>query len=138
MGKILAIDYGTKRVGIAESDDLKIIAFPLTTVHSKDLIEFLQKYSLQNSIEGIVVGEPKRLNNEPTDVSELINQFVVHLKRKFPQVPVYRIDERFTSKIATQAIQQSGLNKKKRQDKSLVDTVSATLILQSFLQNYST
>lgn len=136
MGRILAIDYGTKRVGIAESDDLKIIAFPLTTVHSKDLIDFLKKYHQQNTIEALVVGEPKRLNNEPTDVTELINQFVVHLQRKFPQIPVHRIDERFTSKIATQSIQQSTLSKKKKQDKSLVDTISATLILQSFLQNY--
>lgn len=133
MARIMAIDYGSKRVGIAVTDALQIIATGLTTVHSKDLIEFLQKYFLKEQVECIVVGEPKRLNNEPSDSARFIEPFVVHLKRTFPTIKVERMDERFTSKMAFQTMIDSGLKKKDRQKKELVDEISATIILQSYM-----
>lgn len=133
MGRILALDYGTKRVGVAVTDELQIIASPLDTIHSSQIIQFLVDYLAKNSVDAIVIGEPKRLNNEDTDSTKLINEFVVHLSRKFPLLKIDRMDERFTSKMAKQAILESGVNKKRRQDKALVDTISATLILQSYL-----
>jgi len=133
MAKIVAIDYGTKRVGIAVTDDLQIIASGLTTVHAKDLMVFLKEYESKNKIECFVLGEPKNLDNQDTDSSEAINNFAVHLQRTFPALPVHRIDERFTSKIAFQAMIDSGLSKKQRANKELVDEVSATVILQDFL-----
>src|SRR6201984_2645762 len=98
MARIMAIDYGSKRVGIAVTDSLQIIATGLTTVHSKDLIEFLKKYFIKEEVECIVVGEPKHLNNEPSDSARFIEPFVVHLKHTFPKIKVERMDERFTSK----------------------------------------
>ncbi len=129
----MAIDYGSKRVGIAVTDPLQIIATGLTTVHSKDLIDFLKKYFLTEEVECIVVGEPKRLNNEPSDSARFIEPFVVHLKRTFPTIKVERMDERFTSKMAFQTMIDSGLKKKDRQNKELVDEISATIILQSYM-----
>jgi putative Holliday junction resolvase len=133
MGRILALDYGTKRVGVAVTDEFQIIASPLDTIHSSQIIQFLTDYMAKNEVDVIVIGEPKRLNNEDTDSSKLINEFVVHLTRKFPLLKIDRMDERFTSKIAKQTILASGVNKKRRQDKALVDTISATLILQSYM-----
>jgi putative holliday junction resolvase len=133
MGRIMAIDYGSKRVGIAVTDTLQIIATGLTTVHSKDLIEFLKKYFTKEDVECIVVGEPKRLNNEPSDSARFIEPFVLNLKRTFPQIKVDRMDERFTSKMAFQTMIDSGLKKKDRQNKELVDEISATIILQSYM-----
>lgn len=133
MARIMAIDYGSKRVGIAVSDPLQIIATGLTTVHSKDVIEFLKKYTLKEPVECIVVGEPKRLNNEPSDSARFIDPFVVHLKRSFPGIKVERLDERFTSKMAFQTMIDSGLKKKDRQNKELVDEISATIILQDYM-----
>lgn len=133
MARIMAIDYGSKRVGIAVTDAFQIIATGLTTVHSKDLIEFLQKYFLKEQVECIVVGEPKRLNNEPSDSARFIEPFVLHLKRTFPNIKVERMDERFTSKMAFQTMIDSGLKKKDRQNKELVDEISATIILQSYM-----
>lgn len=135
MARLMAIDYGSKRVGIAVTDPLKIIATGLTTVHSKDLIEFLKKYFLKEEVECIVVGEPKKLNNEPSDSARFIEPFVVHLKRTFPTIKIERMDERFTSKMAFQTMIDSGLKKKARQNKELVDEISATLILQSFMNS---
>lgn len=129
----MAIDYGSKRVGIAVSDPLQIIATGLTTVHSKDVIDFLKKYILKEPVECIVVGEPKRLNNEPSDSARFIDPFVVHLKRTFPGIKVERLDERFTSKMAFQTMIDSGLKKKDRQNKELVDEISATIILQDYM-----
>lgn len=129
----MAIDYGSKRVGIAVTDPLQIIATGLTTVHSKDLIDFLKNYFLKEPVECIVVGEPKRLNNEPSDSARFINPFVVHLKRTFPSIKVERLDERFTSKMAFQTMIDSGLKKKDRQNKELVDEISATIILQDYM-----
>jgi putative Holliday junction resolvase len=130
----MAIDYGSKRVGIAVTDPLQIIANGLTTVHSSELIAFLKDYLEKEKVECIVVGEPKRMNNKPSESARFIEPFVLHLKRTFPQVKVERMDERFTSKMAMQTMIDSGLKKKDRQNKELVDEISATLILQTYLQ----
>jgi len=134
MSKILAIDYGQKRVGIAVTDDLQIIASGLTTVHSKDVIAFLEDYLAKNNVECIVVGDPKDLKNNPAESARFIEPFVKHLSRKFPNIKIERVDERFTSKMAFQTMIDSGLKKKARQNKALVDEISATIILQSFLE----
>lgn len=133
MARIMAIDYGSKHVGIAVTDNLQIIARGLTTVHSKDLIIFLKKYFEQEEVECIVVGEPKQMNNEPSDSVRFIEPFVIHLKRTFPKMKVERMDERFTSKMAFQTMIDSGLKKMARQNKELVDEISATIILQSYM-----
>ncbi|HEY0030498.1 MAG TPA: Holliday junction resolvase RuvX [Bacteroidia bacterium] len=133
MARLMAIDYGSKRVGIAVTDPLQIIATGLTTVHSKDLIDFLKKYFEKEAVECIVVGEPKRMNNEPSDSARFIEPFVMHLKRSFPGIKVERLDERFTSKMAFQTMIDSGLKKKARQNKELVDEISATIILQDYM-----
>lgn len=133
MAKVLAIDYGSKRAGIAATDELQIIASGLTTVHSKDIISFLEKYLNENEVECIVVGEAKDLKNNPAESAKVIEPFVKHLSRKFPGMKIERVDERFTSKMAQQTLLDSGLKKKKRQNKALLDEVSATLILQSYL-----
>lgn len=134
MSRILALDYGTKRVGVAVTDEMQIIASGLTTVHSSDLIPFLTDYILKEKVETIVVGEPKTLKNEKTDSSHEIEKLMKNLIKKFPNQKIDKIDERFTSKLATQAILMSGVKKKKRQQKELVDEVSATIILQSYMQ----
>jgi putative holliday junction resolvase len=134
MTRIMAIDYGSKRVGIAVTDAQQIIATGLTTVHSKDVIDFLKQYLEKEEVSCIVVGEPKRMNNEPSDSARFIEPFVMHLKRTFPTIKVERMDERFTSKMAFQTMIDSGLKKKARQNKELIDEISATIILQSYLQ----
>ena len=134
MGRILAIDYGQKRVGLAVTDETKVIALPLTTVHAKDILTFLEGYVSTHSVECFVVGEPKQMNNTPSESAKFIEPFVRRLKVAFPEIQVERVDERFTSKIATRAIRDSGVRKKNRMDKSLVDTVSAVIILQSFME----
>ncbi|MFA8299612.1 MAG: Holliday junction resolvase RuvX [Hyphomicrobiales bacterium] len=135
MGRILAIDYGQKRVGLAVTDELQIIANSLTTVHVKDLFSYLTDYLNKENVECIVVGEPKQMNNTPSESSRFIEPFVKKLKSTFPKMKVERFDERFTSKIAHQTMIDAGLKKKDRQRKELVDTISATLILQSYLEN---
>lgn len=137
MPKVLAIDYGQKRVGIAVTDDLQIIASGLTTVHSKDVIAFLEDYLAKNNVECIVVGDPKDLKNNPAESARFIEPFVKHLSRKFPHIKIERVDERFTSKMAFQTMIDSGLKKKARQNKALVDEISATIILQSYLESKS-
>lgn len=129
----MAIDYGSKRVGIAVTDALQIIATGLATIHSKDVIAFLKDYITKEPVECIVVGEPKRMNNEPSDAARFIEPFVVHLKRTFPSIKIERMDERFTSKMAFQTMIDSGLKKKDRQNKELIDEISATIILQSYM-----
>tara|TARA_B100001059_G_scaffold228596_1_gene259919 strand:+ start:403 stop:813 length:411 start_codon:yes stop_codon:yes gene_type:complete len=135
MGRILAIDYGSKRTGIAVTDEMQIIASGLTTVSTKNLIEFLISYTLSETVDLIVIGLPKQMNNELSESEPLILKFIKILKNRFPDMPVERVDERFTSKIAFQSMIASGLNKNKRKNKSLVDEISATLILQSYLAN---
>ena len=134
MAKILAIDYGNKRVGVAVTDDLQIIATRLTSVHSKDIISFLTNYIADNKVDAIVVGKPVNLKGLATDSSESVQNFVRHLKRKFKNISIVEIDERFTSKIASQTISKSGMNKKKRQNKELVDEISAVILLQDYLK----
>ena len=134
MGRILAIDYGTKRVGLAVTDEMKIIAHGLTTVHSKDIIAFLKDYSSRENIECFVVGEPKNSDGTVSESEKFILTFIKQLQVAFPNIPVHRYDERFTSKIAMQTIAASGMKKKNRQKKELLDTISATLILQSFME----
>jgi putative Holliday junction resolvase len=135
MGRIIAIDYGLKRTGLAATDEGCRFAFSLTTVPTHGLFEYLNTYQAANTIDGFVVGEPRRLNNTATDATPIVEAFVNRLKKKYPEIPVYRMDERFTSGMARQAIMDSGIRKKGRQDKGLVDTVSATIILQSWLEH---
>jgi putative Holliday junction resolvase len=130
---VLAIDYGNKRVGVAVTDPLKLIATPLDTVHAKDILAFLKAYVQKETVETIVVGMPRTLENNPTDVTSAVVGFVRKLKKEMPDIPVYTIDERFTSRMAFQAMIDGGLKKKDRQNKATVDKVSATIILQSFL-----
>lgn len=133
MARIIAIDYGSKRVGLAVTDPLQIIATGLATVHSAELIAYLEKYIQKEEVTRIVVGEPRRHDGSLPQVSEAINNLVVHLSRKFPDLKIERQDERFTSKMASDAISMSGKKKKDRQRKDLVDEISATLILQAYL-----
>mgnify|MGYP006172945585 CR=1 FL=1 len=134
MAKIIAIDYGNKRVGLAVTDELQIIATRLTSIHSKDVISYLTEFVLNNKVETMVIGKPVNLRGEDTDSSEVIKNFTKHLIKKFPTINVVEIDERFTSKMASQAIAQSGMSKKKRQNKGLIDQVSAVIILQDYLK----
>jgi putative Holliday junction resolvase len=134
MGRILAIDYGQKRVGLAVTDELKIIATALTTVPANEVLTFLKGYLSRNAVECFVVGEPRQMNNTASESAKYIDPFILRLKAVFPGIPVERMDERFTSMIAVQAIRDSGAKKKDRRNKSLVDTVSAVIILQSFME----
>lgn len=134
MGRILAIDHGTKRVGIAATDPQRIIASGLTTVHPQELIPFLQKYMQTEQVDCIVVGDPKRLNNEPAQAAAGADALAKKLGKTFPNVTIARMDERFTSKMAFDAMIAGGLKKKARADKATVDKVSATLILQSYME----
>ncbi|MCB0479373.1 MAG: Holliday junction resolvase RuvX [Crocinitomicaceae bacterium] len=133
--KLLAFDYGRKRTGLAETDELQIIASALQTIETPKLFEFLKFYLEKNSVEAFIVGEPKRLNNERTDSSDIVDQFVNRLRKVYPQIPIHRVDERFTSKMAFQTMIDSGIGKKKRRDKGTVDRISATLILQSYMES---
>ena len=134
MGRILAIDYGQKRVGLAVTDELKIIANALTTVHSKDVISFLKDYISKEKLELFVIGEPKQMNNSPSESAKFVEIFIKKLKKEFPEIKIKKFDERFTSKIAFQSMIDSGLKKKDRRNKEIIDRVSATLILQSYLE----
>lgn len=133
MGRILAIDYGTKRTGLAVTDETQT-SFALTTVPTHELSTYLKQYIPENKVEGIVIGEPKTMLNEPTHATKYVESFVKQLLKQFPGLPLYRMDERFTSKIASQTILDSGIKKMERRNKSLVDMVSATIILQSWLK----
>jgi putative Holliday junction resolvase len=134
LGRIIAIDYGLKRTGIAVTDPLKIIANALTTIESQKLIPFLKDYFKKEEVECIVIGDPKRLNGEPTHSTQAVNEVILELQKTFPSIPINKLDERFTSKIAFQSMIDAGLKKKVRKDKALIDKVSATIILQSYLE----
>ena len=131
--RILAIDYGTKRTGIAVTDPLQIIASGLCTVETPTLLAFLKQYTAEEAVEAFVIGQPKRLNNEDSSVEAEIQKFISKLQQEFPEIPILRQDERFTSKLAFQTMIDSGLKKKQRQNKALIDEISATIILQNFL-----
>ncbi len=133
MAKILAFDIGKKRTGVAETDPLQIIATGLPTVDTQQLLKFLKKYVAQENPELLIVGEPKRLHGEPSEVEGFILNWISIFKKHFPNLPVQRVDERFTSKMASSVIAQSGLPKTKRQQKGLVDEVSAVIILQTYM-----
>jgi putative Holliday junction resolvase len=134
LGRILAIDYGLKRVGIAVTDPMKIIANSLTTVETSTLLSFLSDYFSKEQVECIVVGLPKQMNNQPSESMKYIEVFVKKFRDTFPNIPVEYMDERFTSKIAVQAMVQGGVKKMDRRNKALIDSVSATIILQSYLE----
>jgi putative Holliday junction resolvase len=134
MGRILAIDYGSKKSGLAVTDELRLIANPLTTIESAKLIDFLKKYIVDEKVDIVVVGEPKTMDNNPSDATRFINPFLGRLKHTFPKLVIDRMDERFTSRMAFQAMIDSGLGKKARQNKELVDSISAAIILQSYLE----
>lgn len=131
--RILAIDYGLKRTGIAVSDELQIIASGLTTIPSETVLDFLQNYFGKERVEKVLIGEPKQMNNEPSESAPIINAFVEKFKTTFPDMPVDRVDERFTSKMAFQVMIDSGLKKKQRQNKALIDEISATIMLRDYL-----
>ncbi|MBO6201719.1 Holliday junction resolvase RuvX [Epilithonimonas ginsengisoli] len=134
MGQILAIDYGKARTGIAVTDDMQIIASGLTTVETPKLLDFLKKYFSENAVDEIVVGLPTDLKGNMSDIETEIQKFISIFEKEFPDKKINRLDERFTSKMASFFISQSGKNKKQRQEKGLIDKVSATIILQNFLE----
>lgn len=134
MGRIIGIDYGRKRCGIAVTDPDGIIASPLTTVPSFELLDFLKKYIEEEDVDCIVIGEPKQMDYSVSEAEKYIAPFIGKLKKAFPDMKLERVDERFTSMMASQAILLSGAKKKDRRDKSLVDKVSAAIILQSYLE----
>jgi putative Holliday junction resolvase len=135
MSRLLAIDYGRKRTGIAVSDTLQLIANGLTTVATHELLDFVAGYVAREPVERILVGKPKQMNNEDSENMKYIEPFVRGLKKRLPDIPVEYVDERFTSVIAHRTMLDAGLKKKARQNKGLVDEISATIILQSYLES---
>ncbi|HEY0652529.1 MAG TPA: Holliday junction resolvase RuvX [Chryseosolibacter sp.] len=133
MGRILAIDYGKKRTGLAVTDPNRIIATALETVDSNLLLEFLKKYCTKETVDAFVVGMPKTLRNEDSEIAPLVRAFIEILKKEFPEKPIHLADERFTSRIAQQAMIMGGMKKRDRQVKANVDKISATIILQDFM-----
>jgi len=136
MARILAFDYGTKRIGIAVTDPLQIIATGLDTIHPKDAIEFLKKYLLAEQVESFVIGDPIQMDGTPSESKQHAKGFATLLKKNFPGIPIYWIDERYTSKLAERTIMQSGLKKSDRKYKERVDTIAATIILQYFMEQH--
>jgi len=133
MSRILAIDYGIKRTGIAVTDEMQIIASGLTTIPSETVIAFLKDYFAKEKVGKVLIGEPKQMNGLPSESTEIIEKFVTKFKQEFPEMPLERSDERFTSKMAFQTMIDSGLKKKQRQNKALVDEIAATIMLQDYL-----
>ncbi len=133
MGRIIGLDYGKVRTGIAVTDELQLIASGLTTVLTSDLVPFLIKYVSEEKVTAFVVGEPKQMNNTPSESEALIGPFIKVLSQTFPVIPIYRQDERFTSQMAVKSMIASGMKKKQRRNKEMVDEISATLILQAYL-----
>ena len=131
----MALDYGTKRIGLAITDPLRIIASPLDTVATSEFESFIESYLQKEQLDAFVIGYPVQMNNTPSESVKHINPFIKKLRKKYPQIPVHLADERFTSAMAKRTMIEGGLKKKDRQDKSLVDKISASLILQSFLDS---
>jgi len=136
LGRIIALDYGKVRTGIAITDELQLIASGLTTVPTKELIPFLKEYITNEVVDTFVIGEPKQMDNTPSESEVLIQGFLKELKKVFPALPIIRQDERFTSKMAMQSMVASGMKKKQRRNKEMVDEISATIILQAYLNKY--
>jgi putative Holliday junction resolvase len=135
MARILSIDYGGKRTGLAVTDPLQIIATGLTTVESKDMIPFLKKYFLQEEVELIIIGDPKNQDESDTHATPLVKEAIKKLQKEFPNIPLKTVDERFTSKMAKMAMLEMGMKKKDRRDKKNVDVIAATMMLQEYLQH---
>lgn len=135
MARIICIDYGGKRTGIAVTDPLQIIATALTTIHTKELIPFLKKYFQQEQVELILIGEPLNLDDSPTHATPLVHKAIQTLQKEFPAIPIKTVDERYTSKMASQAMVQMGMKKKDRQVKGNVDQIAATIMLQEYMQH---
>jgi putative Holliday junction resolvase len=133
MSRILAIDYGSKRTGIAVTDQLQIIASGLTTIPSETAIAFLKDYFAQETVSKVLIGEPKQMNGQASESTPIVEKFVADFKKAFPEKELVRVDERFTSKMAFQTMIDSGLSKKQRQNKGLVDEIAATILLQDYL-----
>ena len=133
MARVLAIDFGKKRTGIAVTDELQIIASGLTTVNTTDLLSFLKEYTSKEKVDLFIVGQPKQMDNSDSESEALMIPFIKKIEKLFPQIPMKRIDERFTSKMAFQTMIDSGMKKKQRRNKAMVDEISATIILQSYL-----
>jgi putative Holliday junction resolvase len=133
MPRVLAIDYGQKRTGIAVTDEMQIIASGLTTIPSATAIPFLKDYFSKEKVEVVLIGEPKQMNGQPSESASIIKGFVTHFTNHFPDMKVIRVDERFTSKMAVQSMLDNRLKKKKRQNKALIDEISATIMLQDYL-----
>ncbi|MDQ6904565.1 MAG: Holliday junction resolvase RuvX [Bacteroidota bacterium] len=137
MARILCIDYGLKRTGIAVTDPLQIIATGLTTINTSELFPFLKKYFMQEQVELIVIGEPKNLDNSDTHATPLVKAAIVKLQKEFPNMPLKTVDERYTSKMARQAMLEMGMKKKDRRNKRTVDEIAATIMLQEYMQSLS-
>ncbi len=138
MGRIVAIDYGIKRVGVAVTDPLKIIATPLTTINTTNALAFLQTYIKQEEVDALVIGMPKHLNNTPSPMTAIVTRFIKTLQKSFPDKQIIPYDERYTSKIAMASMVEGGVKKKDRRNKANLDKLSATIILQSFLASFQT
>lgn len=136
MSRILCIDYGKKRTGIAVTDPLQIIATGLTTVDSPELIPFLKKYFQEETVELIVIGEPKNLDDSDTHATSLVQQIIKKLEKEFPKIPIEKVDERFTSKMAKQAMLEMGMKKKDRRNKRTVDEIAAAIMLQEYMASH--
>ncbi|MEP6513757.1 MAG: Holliday junction resolvase RuvX [Parafilimonas sp.] len=136
MSRILCIDYGAKRCGIAVTDPLKIIAGALTTVETKSIISFLKKYFSQEEVELILIGEPKNLDDTDTHATPLVHQFIIRIKKEFASIPLQTIDERYTSKMAVQTMLNMGMKKKDRRKKENIDQLAATIMLQEYLERF--
>jgi len=134
MARILCIDYGLKRTGLAVTDPLQIISTALTTVDTHDLVAFLKKYFLKETVELIIIGRPKNLDDSDTDATSLVDAAIINLNKEFPQIPVKTMDERYTSKMAKQAMIQMGMKKKDRRNKRTLDEIAATIMLQEYMQ----
>ena len=137
MARILCIDYGLKRTGVAVTDPLQIIATGLTTINSNELLSFLKQYFTQEQVELIVIGEPKNLDNSDTHATPLVKEAIVKLQKEFPNMPLKTVDERYTSKMARQAMLEMGMKKKDRRNKRTVDEIAATIMLQEYMQSLS-
>ncbi len=134
LGRIICLDYGKVRTGIAVTDEMQLIASGLTTVLTSELLSFLKEYLSEEKVSSFVVGEPRQMNNLPSESEAFIGPFIQILKKTFPTIPIFRQDERFTSQLAVKSMVASGMKKKNRRDKGLIDEISATLILQGYLE----
>ena len=135
MSRILGLDYGAKRIGIAQSDPLRIFATGITTVYTNEIWQFFEEYLTRETVEEIVVGYPRKMNNQPSENARPTELFVRNLKKRYPQICITYVDERFTSKIALQSMIEGGMKKSERKKKANVDSISASLILQSYLDS---